>query len=193
MQERKASARFTTKVIVFGALFAALAAVFGQLLVIRPTESTKFTLDKCILFLSGMFFGPLVGGMTGFVAEFAGGNLFGRGFTVWLCIPALAYGVAGGLFRHVLAKKFTVLRLALIYFLPTAIAAVLIQSVALAWTYNAATFWETLQLNLITRSIQFSIMLVVETAVIYYLIRSGIFNQAGLWPPVERNGKEGSV
>ena len=77
-----------------------------------------------------MFFGPLVGGMTGFVAEFAGGNLFGRGFTLWLSIPAIAYGVFGGLFRHMLAKKFTVPRLVLAYLFPTALAAVLIQSAA---------------------------------------------------------------
>ena len=183
MQNSNSSMRFTTKVIVYGALFAALAAVLGQLLAIRPTESTKFTLDKCVLFLSGMFFGPLVGGMTGFVAEFAGGNLLGRGFTLWLSIPAIAYGVAGGLFRQMLAKKFTVPRLTLAYLCPTALAAVVIQSAALAWTYNAATFWETFCVNLVSRSIQFSIMLVVEVAIIYLLIASGIFNRVGLWPP----------
>lgn len=186
MQKSRNSLRFTTKVIVYGALFAALAAVLGQLLAIRPTESMKFTLDKFVLFLSGMFFGPLVGGMTGFVAEFAGGNLFGRGFTLWLSIPAIAYGVFGGLFRHMLAKKFTVPRLVLAYLCPTALAAVLIQSAALAFTYNAATFWETFYLNLMSRSVQFSIMLVVEVTIIYLLIVSGIFNRVNLWPPIRK-------
>ena len=142
MQKNNHQTRFTTKMLVYGALFAALAAVLGQLLAIRPTESMKFTLDKFILFLSGMFFGPVAGGMVGFVAEFAGGNLFGRGFTLWLSIPAIAYGVFGGVFRHMLAKKFTIPRLTLAYLCPTALGAVLIQSAALAWTYNAATFWE---------------------------------------------------
>ena len=178
--------RFTTKVIVYAAVFAALAAVLGQLLAIRPTESMKFTLDKFVLFLSGMFFGPVVGAMVGFVAEFAGGHLFGRGFTVWLCLPAVLYGVSGGLFRQFLAKKFTLPRLALAYFCPTAIAAVLIQSAALAWTYNAATFWESFCLNLTTRSVQFAIMLVVEVTIIYLLTVSGIFNRVGLWPSVKR-------
>ena len=88
--------RFTTKVIVYAAVFAALAAVLGQLLAIRPTESMNFTLDKFVLFLSGMFFGPVVGGMVVFVAEFAGGHLFGRGFTVWLCLPAVLEPVGPG-------------------------------------------------------------------------------------------------
>lgn len=183
MQKSRGSLKLTTKIIVYGALFAALAAVLGQLLAIRPTESMKFTLDKSVLFLSGMFFGPLVGGMTGFVAEFAGGHLFGRGFTLWLSIPAIAYGICGGLFRHMLAKKFTIPRLALAYLCPTALAAVLIQSAALAWTYNAATFWETFYWNLISRSVQFSIMLVGEVVILYLLIASGIFKRVGLWPP----------
>ena len=174
----------TTKIIVYGALFAALAAVLGQLLAIRPTESMKFTLDKCVLFLSGMFFGPLVGGMVGFAADFAGGMLFGRGFTLWLCFPAVFYGVCGGLFRKMLAKKFTIPRLVLAYIVPTVIGAVLVQSVALAWTYGP--FWENLIVNLGIRSVQFAIMLVLEVAIIYFLIKIGIFNRAGLWPPVNK-------
>ena len=173
----------TTRVIVYSAVLAALAAVVGQLLAFRPTEYMKFTLDKFILFLSGMFFGPVVGGMTGFVAEFAGGNLLGRGFTLWLCLPAVLYGVAGGLFRGMLAKKFTIPRLALAYFIPTFVGAFLIQSVALSLTYPMGTFAETLSINLMWRGIQFAIMLVVEVAILYFLIRSNIFARIGLWPP----------
>ena len=186
MQKGNASVRFTTKVIVYGALFAALAAVLGQLLAVRPVESMKFTLDKFIIFYSGMFFGPVVGAMVGFVAEFAGGNLFGRGFTLWLCFPAVFYGVCGGLFRHYLAKKFTIPRLTLAYLCPTVIGAVLVQSVALAATYNAATFWEALSMNLMIRTVQFAIMLVLEVVIIYCLTLSGIFTRVGLWPPIKR-------
>ena len=94
----------TTRVLVFAALFAALAAVLGQLLAFRPMEHMKFTLDKFILFLSGMFFGPLVGAMTGFVPHKPPGNLLGRGFTIWLCVPAVLYGLCGGLFRNMLKR-----------------------------------------------------------------------------------------
>ena len=185
--ENKKRFSIATKTLVYGALFAALAAVVGQLLAIRPTESMKFTLDKFILFLSGMFFGPLVGGMVAFVAEFAGGNVLGRGFFIQLCVPALMYGVCGGLFRNMLAKKFTLPRLFIAYLCPTAIGAVLIQSAALAWTYNSAKFWEAFYANLGLRSIQFTIMLVVEVALIYFLTQSKIFHRAGLWPPVKKS------
>ncbi len=179
--KKNSKALITTRILVYSALFAALAAVLGQLLAFRPMEHMKFTLDKFVLFLSGLFFGPLVGGMTGFVAEFAGGNLLGRGFTLWLCVPAVLYGVCGGLFRTMLRQRFTIPRLALAYLVPTVVGAVLIQSVALAWTYNAASFWEALYTNLAFRSIQFSIMLVVEVALIYFLIKSNVFARVGLF------------
>ncbi len=192
MKNNKSRMSITTKTIVYAALFAALAAVLGQLLAFRPVPNMKFTLDKFVLFLSGMFFGPVIGGMVGLVAEFVGGNLFGLGFTPWLCLPAVLYGVSGGLFRYMLAQKFTIPRLALAYLCPTVIAAVLIQSAALAWTYNPGTFMEALYTNLIFRSIQFSIMLVLEVAIIYFLIRTGIFTRVGLWPPQRKEKKNDS-
>ena len=190
MQKNRRSPSMTTKVIVYAALFTAMAAVLGQLLAFRPVPSAKYTLDKFVIFLSGMFFGPLVGGMVGLASEFVGGNLFGMGFTPWLCLPAVLYGVSGGLFQSLLAKKFTIPRLTLAYICPTVIAAVLIQSAALAWTYNASTFWEAFYLNLISRSIQFSIMLVLEVTIIYALVKSGLFTRVGLWPPVKKFEKE---
>lgn len=180
MGRNRNSAAFATKVIVYGAVFAALAAVLGQLLPIRPIPEMKFTLDKFLLFLSGVFFGPVVGGMIGFVAEFAGGNLFGVGFTPWLCFPAVFYGICGGLFRGFLSRKLTIPRLALSYLIPTVIGAVLVQSVALAWTYGP--FAEKVWFNLFFRTIQFSVMMVVEVPLIYFLLKSRLFKQVGLWP-----------
>lgn len=185
MQNRKSA--ITTKIIVYGALFAALAAVLGQLLAFRPVPDMKFTLDKCILFLSGMFFGPVVGGMVGFVADFAGGYLFGQGFTFWLCFPAVFYGVCGGLFQHMLSKKLTIPRLIIAYLVPTVIGAYLVQSVALAYTFNADAFVADLISKLIWRGIQFAIMMFVEVPLIYFLVKSKLFTRAGLWPPVKKS------
>ena len=182
------NAKFTTKVIVYCALFAALAAVLGQLLAIRPMPDMEFTFDKFVIFLSGLFFGPAAGAMVGFVAEFAGGHLFGLGFTPWLCFPAVFYGLCGGLFRHILAKKLTIPRLALVYLIPTVIGAWLVQSFALAYTYNSGGAFEAeLISKLFFRGIQFTIMMFIEVPLIYYLLKSRLFTQVGLWPPVKKH------
>lgn len=178
------------KVLVYSAVFAALAAVLGQLLAIRPTPATKYTLDKFVLFLSGMFFGPVIGGMVGFVSDFAGGNLFGAGWFPQLCLPSVLFGVFGGVFQKMLQKNCSIFRLALAYLFPTVLGAILCQSAMLALTYNAANFWPDFYFKLTTRSVQFTIMLVVEVTLIYVLIQTNIFARVGLWRPV-KNKKRG--
>lgn len=178
------------KMLVYSALFAALAIVLGRLTAVYPVPGAKYTLDKFILFLSGMFFGSIGGGMIGFVADFIGGHLFGIGWTAPLCVPAILYGVFGGLFRNMLLKKFTLPRLTLAYLFPIIIGSILYQSPVLALLYSPATFWEATYAYLLSRSIQFAIMLVLETALIYILMKTDIFARVGLWPSVKT--KKGS-
>lgn len=179
---RKQSPSIAVKVLVYSAVFAAMAAVLGQLLAVRPTPSSKYTLDKFVLFLSGMFFGPLVGGMVGFVSDFAGGNLFGQGWFPQLCVPSILFGVFGGVFRNMLCRKCSIPRLTVAYLFPTVLGAILYQSAALTLTYSANVFWPSFCAYLLSRSIQFSIMLVLEVALIYILIKTDIFARIGLWP-----------
>ena len=173
------------KMLVYSALFAALAIVFGRLTAVYPVPGAKYTLDKFILFLSGMFFGPIGGGMIGFVADFIGGHLFGIGWTAPLCVPAILYGVFGGLFRNMLLKKFTLPRLTLAYLFPIVVGSILYQSPVLALLYSASTFWEATYAYLLSRSIQFAIMLVLEVALIYILMKTDLFARVGLWPSVK--------
>ena len=107
------------------------------------------------------------------------------GFNPVFCPPALLYGICGGLFRYFIAKKPNLLRLALGYLFPVVIGSILYQSAALALVYNATTFWLAFYANLISRGIQFAIVLVLEVAVLYLLIKSKIFHRMGLWPPAK--------
>ena len=172
----------TTKSLVCCAVLAALSVVMARLLSISVDGGVRYSLDKFPLFLAGMLFGPLLGGMTGFAADFLG-SLMQFGFNPVFCPPAILYGVFGGLMRHYIIKKPSVLRLVLSYLLPVAIGSILYQSVALSCIYPKL---ETLQGNLIyylsTRSVQFSIMLVVESFLIYTLLKMNIFTRLGLWP-----------
>ena len=173
---------FTAKLLVYSALFAALAIVFGRFTAVYPVPGAKYTLDKFILFMSGMFFGPIAGSMIGFVADFVGGQFFGIGWTAPLCVPAVLYGFFGGIFRTMLMKKFSLSRLTIAYLFPIVIGSILYQSPVLAWLYSPATFWEATYAYLLSRGIQFAIMLVLEVALIYILVKTNIFSRVGLWP-----------
>ena len=179
----------TTKSLVCCAVLAALSIVMARLLSISMDGGARYSLDKFPLFLAGMLFGPLLGGMTGFAADFLG-SLMQFGFNPILCPPAILYGVFGGLMRYFIVKKPSVLRLAVSYLLPVALGAVLYQSIALSYVYPK---FETLQQNLTfylsTRSVQFAIVMVAEVFILYTLIKMRVFSRLGIWPAVKNERK----
>lgn len=182
-ENRPQTNHMTTKAIVCSALLAAISIVLARFLSYAPLGSVRFSFDKFPLFLSGMFFGPLVGGMTGLVAD-ATGSMMQYGFNPILCPPAILYGVFGGLFRHFIAKKTGVLRLAVGYAFPVVIGALLYQSFALAYCFNPSTFWEASLANLGSRTVQFAIIAPLEVLLIAMLMKMRVFERIGIWPPV---------
>lgn len=172
------------KALVYSAMLAAISVVMARLLSFSVAGGVRWSLDKFPLFLAGMFFGPVMGALTGFVADFTG-SLMQFGFNPLLCLPAILYGLCGGLLRRFLLKNLSVFRLALSYLLPTVVGSVLLQSFALSYTFPKGPFGKSLIYYLSTRSIQFSIMLVAETLIIYALMRSNVFTRLGVWPPIK--------
>lgn len=162
------------------AMLAALSIVFARLLSISPPGGVRWSLDKFPLFLAGMLFGPVMGALTGFTADFLG-SLMQYGFNPLLCLPAILYGLFGGVFSQYLRKKFTVIRLGFSYLFPIVLGSVLYQSYMLAYLYFDGGLKEGLAYYLGTRSVQFAIMLVVEVAIIYTLMKLKIFTRLGLW------------
>ena len=187
MKNNKATA--TVKALASCALLAAISIVMARLLSFSTPDGIRWSADKFPLFLAGMLFGPLMGGMTGFVADVLG-SLMQFGFNPFLCPPAILYGIFGGLFRWYLAKKFSVVRLGIAYLFPVVIGSILYQSAALAYFYFSGTLLEGFLYYLGTRTFQFSIMLVVEVLICATLIRMNVFTRIGLWPP--RKIKKGS-
>ena len=64
--------RIATKTIAYCALLAAVSIIMARLLSYAQPGGVRWSLDKFPLFLAGMLFGPLAGGLTGFVADFTG-------------------------------------------------------------------------------------------------------------------------
>jgi len=172
------------KALVFSAMLAAISVVMARLLSFSVAGGVRWSLDKFPLFLAGMFFGPVMGALTGFVADFTG-SLMQFGFNPLLCLPAILYGLCGGLLRRFLLNNLSVFRLSLSYLLPTAVGSVLLQSFALSYTFPKGPFGESIIYYLSTRSIQFAIVMVLEVLIVYLLMRSSIFTRMGVWPPIK--------
>lgn len=172
--------RFSTKTITYCALLAAISIVMARLLSFAPAGNTRWSLDKFPLFLAGLFFGPLAGGLTGFAAD-ALGSIMQYGFNPILCPPAILFGIAGGCFRRLIAKRNGLLPLSVSYLIPTVLGAVLYQSAALAYVFNADGFIPAFTANLAARSLQFAIVAPLEITIMYILLRGGVFNRLGVW------------
>lgn len=182
--------KISIKAIACCAMLAAVSVVLARLLSYAPFGSVRWSLDKFPLFLAGMLFGPLAGGMTGFVAD-AVGSMMQYGFNPILCPPAILFGICGGLFRHWMAKKPLIPKLILSYLVPVVVGAWLYQSAALAYCFNPNTFFASFVANLGSRALQFSLIAPLEIAILALLISTKMFDRMGMWPPAPRNtGKE---
>ena len=175
--------RMATQTLAYCALLAALSVVLARLFSLMPEESARFSIEAVPIYIAGMLFGPLAGGLVGFTADFVGCLFSPFGYNPLFCLPPILYGVFGGLARRFLGKKVSVLRLLAALLPPIVLGSILYQSAALAYVYYYETFWAGLALKLSTRSIQFAVMLFADAVVIYLLFRAKIFDRLGLWPP----------
>ena len=62
----------TTKTLAYCALLAALSVVLARFIIPMPNVSARFSIEAVPIFLSGMLFGPMAGGLVGFCADLVG-------------------------------------------------------------------------------------------------------------------------
>lgn len=189
LENKKSSGRMAIRTLACCAMLAAISVVMARVLSFATPDGIRWSLDKFPLFLAGMFFGPLMGALTGFTADFLG-SLMQFGFNPLLCPPAILYGLFGGLLSRFIQKNPSLLRLGLSYLLPVVIGSIVYQSCALAYFYFDGVYIEGVLYYLSTRSIQFSIMLVVEVLIIYMLMKTNVFIRLGVWPPKHKKERK---
>lgn len=178
--------RMSTRALAYCALLAAISVVLARLIIPMPNASTRFSIEAVPIFLAGMLFGPMSGGLVGFSADLVGCLFSGYGYNPLFCLPPILYGVFGGIFRHYLGNRISVLRLIVAFLPPVIFGSILYQSFALAFVYNSkGSMGASLVYFLSTRSIQFIITMVLDALVIFSLFRARIFDRLGVWPPVK--------
>ena len=176
--------KFTVKTLTYCALLAALNVVMGRLIGLMPDAASRYSIEAVPIFLAGMFFGPVAGGMVGFVGDFVGCMFSPFGYNPIFCIPPILYGVFAGLFRSFLEKGINLFRLFLALLPPVVLGSLLYQSATLSWFYfkgSKGSFLQGYLFYLGTRSIQFAIVIVLDAVLIRLLFKSGIFHRMGLW------------
>jgi ECF transporter S component (folate family) len=178
----------TTRTLAYCALLAALSVILARLIIPMPNEFTRFSIEAVPIFMAGMLFGPLAGGLVGFTADFVGCLFSPFGYNPIYCIPPILYGVFAGLFRHFLAQKLSLPRLVMAFLPPIVVGSIGIQSCVLSYmNYGLEAFTEGLIYFLSTRVIQFAVTMVLDVLIVFLLFRSNIFARMGIWPPVRKH------
>ncbi len=170
------------KTLAVCAMLAALSVIFARLIIPMPNAFTRFSIEAIPIFIAGVLFGPLAGGIVGFVADLVGCLFSGYGYNPLFCVPPILYGVLPGLLRFLLFKKTDIWRIALAYLPPVVIGSILYQSWSLAFVYNTkGSFSASFSYFLTTRSVQFAVTFVIDAVLTWLLFRSRLFERAGLW------------
>ena len=127
----------STRAMAYCALLAAISVVLARLIIPMPNASTRFSIEAVPIFLAGMLFGPMAGGLVGFSADLVGCLFSGYGYNPIFCLPPILYGVFGGVFKHFLGKNVSIPRLILALLPPILLGSIFYQSAALAFVYNS--------------------------------------------------------
>ena len=173
-----------TRTLVTCALLAAITVVLARLVIPMPNATTRFSIEAVPVFLAGMLFGPIPGMLVGFAADAVGCLFSGYGYNPLFCVPPLLYGLCGGLFRPLLARKMNIGTIALAFLPAVALGSILYQSWSLAFVYNAkGTFKASFLYFLSTRSAQFAVTFVLDVLIVWALYKCKVFQAAKLWPP----------
>ena len=174
----------STRTLVTCALLAAITVVLARLIIPMPNATTRFSIEAVPVFLAGMLFGPVPGMLVGFAADAVGCLFSGYGYNPLFCVPPILYGLCGGLFRPLLARKTTIGTVALGFLPAVVLGSILYQSWSLAFVYNAkGTFRASILYFLSSSSVQFAITFVLDVVIVWALYKSRVFHAAKLWPP----------
>ena len=167
----KRTAVFNTYALTVCALLTALSVILARLLTIIPSEISRFSLEAVPILLAGLLFGPFPGAAVGFAADFIGCLFSPFGYNPIFCLPPILYGLWAGLLRGYAWTKPTVWRVALAVFPATLCGSVLWQSAALALVYGGEAKLAFFLTRLASRSIQFAVTGVIDTAAVWLLLR----------------------
>ena len=124
------------RVLVCAALFAAMSIVCGKYLQIPVGEVVRISFENLPIIMSGILFGPVVGLVTGVVADLVGCLMVGYDVNPLVLAGAAAIGLLSGVVSNYFFKKTLWLRLLVSVVVSHLVGSVLIKTLGLAAWYS---------------------------------------------------------
>ena len=162
----------STRVLIVAALLAAMSIVLGKFGAINIGNSIRIGFGGLPIQMAGIFFGPVIGAAVGLVADVIGCLLKGYAINPIITLGSTCIGLFSGLMFHYMLrpmKSVLLPKIALSTITAHAVGSMLITSLGLYAYYH--TPFETL----ILRVPIYLITAVIETAVIYLMLKNKAF------------------
>ena len=159
----------TPKRLTLLAMFIALQIVLSKFLMLQLAPSVRLSIDSVPILLTGIWFGPIAGGLVGALSDFLGTLLFPTAGAYFppLTIAFLLIGLTAGLLSKFVKIKSQLLRIAIIVIVSELVGSYIFKSFALSLLIGVPFTG-----LLAARALPVSIVAVVNTALVALLDRS---------------------
>ncbi|MDR0445664.1 MAG: folate family ECF transporter S component [Oscillospiraceae bacterium] len=166
-----------TKTIVTLSLLAAMSIVLSRILAVN-VGPYRFSIGSMPLLLAGLLFGPVGGALCGFAADFLGAFFLGNGpYSPMLAPTPILMGLLPGLLRHFVWEKPGSVSRYILALLPSYIVGSMGYSTFILSKYIYGQPFLPLFMQ---RVVIYAVTFVVDAAIVFLLVRSGIFHNTGI-------------
>ena len=159
------------RILCAAALLAALSIVLGKYMAIT-TPVFRFSFENLPILMAGIFFGPIIGGTVGLIADLVGCLMVGYTINPIITVGAVLIGILSGTIARIATRKgraLTPFALCLAVAVSHVIGSMIVKSVGMKLYFN--TPWETL----LWRAPLYVIIGTLECTVLILLTRHKVF------------------
>ena len=160
------------RALCFAAMLAAMSLILGKFLQIpNPVQQIiRISFENLPVLLSGLTMGPLVGAMTGAVADLLGCVLYGYDINPLVTLGAAAVGLVSGFIGNYVLRRPLTLRVVVSVIAAHLVGSVLIKSLGLAAWYLSFHQMGLVEL-LLWRLLTYTIIAAAECVILCLLLR----------------------
>ena len=164
--------KFDTRTLTGCALLIAIEVILARFVLPMPKETIRLSIGAVPIFIAGMIYGPIAGGLVGLAGDFIGCMFSSYGFNPIFCVPPILYGVVGGFFNPTYGENCKMWHFFIGYLPPVLFGSILYQSWAMDMVYRTGAIFE-----LSTRSVRFAFIYVIDVLVTYILCRANFLER----------------
>ncbi len=164
------------RVLCFAAVLAAMSLILGKFLQIpNPFQDViRLSFENLPIFLSGICFGPVIGAVTGVVADLLGCALYGYSINPLITLGAAVVGLSAGVLGGWLVRRPPLLRVGLSVLAGHLLGSVGIKTLGLAAWYLGSSGMGLAELFL-WRLLTYAVVGTAELVILYLILRNRAF------------------